>query len=241
MKKNIIYRIVIILIPVLTLLIAIPLIYGWYVNIIRTGKIDGSTKNVSISYELKNGEDSTSNTFFYTIDNLVFFDVDSQDETSYFNLMAFDLEIKLTNVTNSDMTYKIIFDCSKTEVTENETVVSRSYVACYYKQITSEQTIAALKTNGIVSGHTITYTDTTSSYTATCQGASESLKASNDGNTDEASLHLYLIGVQEIDTAINTDFLYTELAGVRTLTNYTFTITIEGTPKSDSTVSESNS
>ena len=53
-----------------------------------------------------------------------------------------------------------------------------------------------------------------------------------------ATIHLYLIGVQEEDSATNTDFLYSEVGGNRDLTEYSFTITIVGTPKSDSDVTE---
>lgn len=253
MKKQIVYRILIILIPALTLLLTISLFYGWYVKVIRTGKIDGSTKNLSITYELKNsGKLPQNNVLTYTIDNLAFFDVDSEDETAYFNDMAFDLELHLINTSNSDMTYSVTFECEKTiknvtvpldeTSTETEQVAtSISYVACYFTLIPNNPaegtTINSLKTIGTVSGNSVTYTDNSTRFQAKSESPQDQLKASNAGTTDEATIHMYLIGVQEKDDAKNTDFLYRE-SGQRVLQSYTFKIKIEGIPKSDSVVTE---
>lgn len=237
-KKTIIYRILIIALPILIALVAIPMIYGWYVKVIRTGKIDGSTKNVSINYVLDNGRSTSTNALTYTIDNLAFFDIDNEDETSYFNSMAVDLEITLTNTSTSDMTYSITFSTTKRDVLDGEdNIISTSYVACYYKN-SPTTTIAALKTDGTVSGNTVSYTENSTTYTAVSTSADYALKADNASDTDVATIHLYLIGVQEVDSATNTDFLYSELGGNRTLTPYTFTITIVGTPMSDPNVTE---
>lgn len=237
-KRTIILRIILIAAPILIAIAAIPIIYGWYVRTIRTGKIDGSTKNVSISYTLDNGRTSTTNALTYTIDNLAFFDIDNADETSYFASMACDLELTLTNTSNSDMTYVVTFQSTKTDVLDGEdNLISRSYVACYYTN-NPTTTIDAMKVNGTVAGNSISYTDTTTSFTVSNTSQDYALKAANDGTTDVATLHLYLIGVQEVDSAKNTDFLYTEVGGVRTLTPYNFTITITGTPKSDSQATE---
>ena len=237
-RRQLIYRILIIAMPLLIALVAIPMIYGWYVRVIRTGKIDGSTKNVSINYNFNDGRRESTNSLTYTIDNLAFFDIGSEDETSYFNSMAVDLVITLTNTSTSDMTYSITFSTTKTVLNQTENDVSISYVACYFKNISTEETVSELQENGTVSGNTVTYTETTSAYTAVSTSADYALEAKNDGNTDEATVHLYLIGVQEIDSATNTDFLYSEVGGNRDLTEYSFTITIVGTPKSDSDVTE---
>lgn len=237
-KRQLIYRIVIILVPILVAIASIPIIYAWYVNVIRTGKIDGSTKNVSINYTFDNGRTTSTNSLTYTIDNLAFFDIDNEDETAYFSLMACDLEIHLENTSQSDMTYTVVFQTTKREILDGEdNVISKSYVACYMTN-NPTTTIAALKTNGTVSGNSVTYTETTTSFQASTASPEYALKASNSGTTDEATIHLYLIGVQEIDSATNTDFLYSEAGGNRSLTQYTFTITITGTPKSDSIATE---
>lgn len=237
-KRQLIYRILIILMPLLIALVAIPMIYGWYVRTIRTGKIDGSTKNVSISYTFNDGRSSLTNSLTYTIDNLAFFDIDSTAETSYFNSMAVDLAITLVNTSSSDMTYTITFNTTKNVLLDSsDNEKSISYVACYFKNNPST-TIAALK-NESVDGYTVTYTDTTRNYTAVSTSADYALEAKNDGNTDEATVHLYLIGVQEIDRANSTDFLYTiDEHGAKVLTQYTFTITITGTPKADPNATE---
>lgn len=237
-RRQLIYRILIIALPILVALVAIPMIYGWYVKVIRTGKIDGSTKNVSINYTLDNGRVSSTNTLTYTIDNLAFFDIDNEDETSYFNSMAVDLELTLTNTSQSDMTYTITFSTTKRDVLDGEdNVISTSYVACYYKN-SPTTTVSSLKTNGTVSGNTVTYTETTTTFTAVATSPDYALKADNATDSDVATIHMFLIGVQEVDSATNTDFLYSEVGGNRTLTPYTFTITIVGTPKSDSDVTE---
>ena len=240
-KRQLIYRILIILMPLLIALVAIPMIYGWYVRTIRTGKIDGSTKNVSINYFLDNGRTSATNSLTYTIDNLTFFDIDNTDETSYFDQMMCDLELKLINTSSSDMTYTVTFTSTKRDVLDGESnLISRSYVACYFSK-TPTTTISALKTNGTVSGNTITYTDTpsTPTFSVTCQSPEDQLKEANATASDEATLHLYLIGVQEVDTARSTDFLYSiDNNGNRVLTQYNFTITITGVPKSDSSATE---
>lgn len=238
-RRQLIYRILIIAMPLLIALVAIPMIYGWYVRVIRTGKIDGSTKNVSINYNFNDGRRNSTNSLTYTIDNLAFFDIGNENETSYFNSMAVDLVITLTNTSTSDMTYSITFSTSKRNGLDNEeNIVSKSYVACYFKNISDEETVSELQENGTVSGNTVTYTETTSTYTAQATSAEYALKAENAGNTDVATIHLYLIGVQEKDSATNTDFLYSEAGRNRDLTKYTFTITIVGTPRSDSDVTE---
>ena len=64
-RKNILYAVLLISIPLLVGIIAISISYGWYVKVIRTGKLDGSTKNVSINYELRNGHGLYSENFTY--------------------------------------------------------------------------------------------------------------------------------------------------------------------------------
>lgn len=243
-KKQLIFRILLISLPILVGILAFSIIYGWYVRVIRTGKIDGSTKNVSITYVFNDGRHTTTNSLTYTIDNLTFFDIDNTDETSYFDEMMCDLEIKLINTSNSAMTYSINFKAEKRIVTDsNEDVISISYVAGYFTK-SPTTTISALKTNGTVSSNTITYTETDnpSSFNVLCQSPEDQLEGSNETTSDEATVHIYLIGVQEIDSAKNTDFLYSEsdVDGVRVRVpiEYTFTITIVGVPKSNNQETE---
>jgi hypothetical protein len=239
-RKQLIFRIILIATPILFAIAAIPIIYGWYVSTIRTGKIDGSTKNVSISYTLDNGRTSKTNVLTYTIDNLVFFDIENTDETAFFNSMAVNLELKLTNTSNSDMTYTVTFNTTKRIVNgDNEEAVSISYVACYFSNIPNNYAantkISSLETNTT----SYAYTNNSTSYSAVYSSDEYALKASTPENTnDEATLNLYLIGVQEISTAKNTDFLYTESNGVKRLIEYQFSITITGVPKSDSQATE---
>ena len=239
MKRNeFIFRIIIISIPVIALLTAISLSVAWYIHTIRTGSIDASTKNVSLSYTLTtNGTNTKTNEYVYSIDNLAFFDIDNSDETSYFNQMACELSLTLTNVSNSAMTYTVTFRSAKIVVEdENENVISRSFVACYYQNNPSG-TISSLATNGTVSGNTIAYSNTDQAFTVTNTSPTGALSASGEVN-DSVTFTLYLIGVQDIDEATNTDFLYTESAGNRSYTNHPFTITITAEPISNSAAEE---
>lgn len=229
-----IFRISLIAAPLTALIVLIVVSYAWYVNVMKTGSIDASTKNVAISYEITNGNSTSENVLSYTIDNLAFFDVDSEDETKYFNTMALAIELKLTNKSSSDMTYTVKFSASKI-VDEG---VSVSYVACYFKNITSEETIEELKTNTTIAGNTITYTEDDESFVVECKSAAGALKEKNEGDTDEVTLTLYLIGVQEIDSATNTDFLYKEVGATKTFTEHSFTLQIKGEPLANSTEEE---
>ena len=238
-RKHILYAILLISIPLLVGIIAISISYGWYVKVIRTGKIDGSTKNVSINYELKNGEDAATNTLTYSIDNLAFFDIENSDETPFFNSMAVDLKLKLTNTAKSDMKYTITYQATKRIIKdEEENDVSISYVACFYNSIPNNYNantkISSLATNS----NTCSYTNNSTLFSATYESQDFELKAANQTDSDEVTLDLYLIGVQEIPTAKNTDFMYTESLGVKSLIQYQFTITITGIPKSDSSAAE---
>ena len=240
-RKQLIFRIILIATPILIAIAAIPIIYGWYVRTIRTGKIDGSTKNVSISYRFDNGRSPVTNALTYTIDNLVFFDIENPDETAFFNSMAINLELKLTNTSNSDMTYTVTFNTTKRIVNgDNEEAVSISYVACYFSNIpnnyAADTKISSLETNTT----NYAYTNNSTSYSAVYSSDEYALKASTLENTnDEATLNLYLIGVQEKSTAKNTDFLYTiNDDGEKSLKEYHFSITITGVPKSDSQATE---
>lgn len=238
-KKQLIYRIILIVTPILIALITIPIIYGWYVRTIRTGKIDGSTKNVSINYRLNDGRHAETNTLTYEIKNLVFFDIENADETSFFNSMAVNLEIKLTNTSNSDMSYTVTFNTTKVIVKDsNQNDISISYVAGYFSNIPNDAT-SNTKISSLENNQAYSYTNDDSAFSATYTSSGFTLKAKNsDNDDDEATINLYLIGVQEISTAKNTDFLYTETEQGRNPKDYHFSITITGTPKSDSEAAE---
>lgn len=235
-RKDLIFRFIIILIPVIALGIAISLSVAWYINTIRTGTIDASTKNVSLSYSLTKNNVTSSNVSNYNIDNLAFFDIDNTDETSYFDEMCLTVTLTITNKSNSDMTYTVTFTSPKREYSKDEVVVSKSYVACYYAK-SPQTTIAALATNGTVSGNTVTYTNSTESFIVINRSQDGALKASGNQN-DTVTLTFYLIGVQEMPDATNTDFLYTEAGSIRSLTNHQFSISIIGEPISNSQAEE---
>jgi aldehyde:ferredoxin oxidoreductase len=145
----------------------------------------------------------------------VFFDIENNDETAFFNSMAVNLELKLTNTSNFDRTYTVTFNTTKKIVNgDNEEAVSNSYVACYFSNIpynyAENKKISSLETNTT----SYAYTNNSTSYSAVYSSDEYALKASTLEITyDESTLNLYLIGVQELNTSKNTDCLYTESDG----------------------------
>ena len=78
MKKKLI---TIIGLTVLLITASISLIYAWYINTNKVGHIDAQSDGIVLTYTL-NGEYNKTNE--YSIDNLVFFDLDNTNETKYF-------------------------------------------------------------------------------------------------------------------------------------------------------------
>ena len=69
-KLNIVFFVLAILAPILIAGIAIGVIRAWYTNVIQTGDLDATTKNMSIKYTINNSEENITS---YNISNLVFF------------------------------------------------------------------------------------------------------------------------------------------------------------------------
>ncbi len=227
------------IIPILSLCLALVLVviafnaYGWYTNFTHTGSIDGSTKNVALKYTINNSE---ANITTYTINNLAFFDTDSASENDYLDIMALDLSLKLENTTDTPVSYTVTYEGTKRIKQDSTTnnYISSAYCAAVFnsKSMTGKTNIDALATDSA----NIDYVNT--KYTTTVAG-SETYKAiysstANLASSANTTLHLYLFGIQDIESAVNTEFIY---KGNATYT-YTFTITISATPQGSPVVTE---
>jgi len=245
-KSNIIVIVLAILAPILTLVVGISIIRAWYTNTIQTGELDATSKNVAIKYQLNSG---TENVTTYTINNLAFFDADSENEGEFLELLALKIDLKLTNNSDNDVKYTIKFESTKTILTktddeENEITTSIAYAACAFDSVTKDTTNHKTVNSYLVDSDetntsaTIDYTlDNATKYTAE-KISKVNLGAKDDSSTDdEATVSLYVFGIQEIDSALSKDFLYTN-ANKTDVRSYQFTITIIAEPTGAATIEE---
>ena len=115
---NILKKFMPIIAPILLLSITASIVVvAWYVSIIQTGEIDATTKNVALEYVFDNG--ILKNQTRYTVKNLAFFDVDSEDELEYIEPMAVKLSLKLKNNSSNKLKYTIIFQSEKSILKED--------------------------------------------------------------------------------------------------------------------------
>ena len=262
MKKKIIYNIISIAAPILLIAAVVFVItYGWYVKRQQTADINATTKNVAIEYTFD--DDTTKNVVNYTVENISFFDADSTDnnkiELKYLPVMAVKLDIKLLNKSSNDVSYKITFEADKdivSETVEGNTVnKSIAYVDCLFYNNPNSNTLVipenVTTVNGMKTVNTdgVTYTNTALTETNKAEYDSSSLSTplvlSPVTDEDTAStiasktvtLSMYIYGVQEIDDAKNSDFLYDNNGDLR---DYAFSLTIEATPQGTVEVDESS-
>lgn len=245
MKKKTIYNILGIAVPILLVAsIVLAITYGWYVKRQQTADINATTKNVAIEYTFD--DDTTKNVVDYNVKHIAFFDVDSTDvnkiELKYLPTMAVKLELKLTNKSSNDVSYKITFESTKEFVSEtvggNTVKKSIAYMDCLFYDITNIPS-SVTTVNGIkaLSQEGVTYTNTPSSTTNKAEYDSSALTTplvlAPESETP-VTLVMYIYGVQEQDNALNDDFLYsyeTENEVVtKKLRRYQFSLTIESIP-----------
>jgi len=227
-KFNIIFIALSILVPVLLTIVAISIIRAWYTNVIQTGSLDAETKNVAIKYQLNGGDENVTT---YSISNLVFFDANSDKEEKYLKTMAFEINLKLTNNSSDDISYKIEFESIKTKLT----TVSVAYAACIYDSV-------EVSGNETVDDYLVSNTTNKTTYEK-AYDSNTKFKATKESSVNLApnaftTVKLYVIGIQEVDSALSTDFLYTDSTKADTK-SYNFTLTIVGTPMGSATVEES--
>lgn len=186
MKKKLILSIAAL---VLTFFVGISVAKAWYVNMYKVGTIDASTKDLSFIYTIDDSEDINVNK--YSISNLAFFDIDNENETAYFMDMVTHITITIGNTSKEQISYKLSFTNEiYSEKDDEENEVSKAYVECIISKeelsIGEVTTISNLIGDATVSGELI----------------------GDDEETDEidgtTQIHLYLFGVQEIDSSNNT-------------------------------------
>ena len=234
-KLNIVFFVLAILAPILIAGIAIGVIRAWYTNVIQTGDLDATTKNMSIKYTINNSEENI--TSYNNISNLVFFDSNSEQEGKYLNSMSFHIELSLTNNSSDEVSYTIKLESTKTVLKDDDdNEISKAYVACVYDSTavdtTGHKTVDSYLVNNEATQATgVTYENTTTSFTATKESTTNLAK---DANT---KVHLYVFGIQDIDPALSQDFLYTDITKADTRT-YNFKITIIAEPKGSPVVTE---
>ncbi len=246
-KKLKIFQIIISIVTPILLVTSVVLIitFGWYIKKQQTANINATTKNVSIEYTFDGDEET--NVVNYTVSNLVFFDVDSTDENKielkYLPTMAVKLELNLKNNSTNDVTYKITFESVKqiaTETVSNETVdKSIAYIDCLFYDITSiPNTVTTVSGIKSLTQNGVTYTNTSSTETNRAEYDSGVLDPKIVLEPeDDITITMYIYGVQEIDDAKNSDFLYDENGDLR---DYAFSLTIEATPQGTVEVDESS-
>jgi len=233
-KLNIVFFVLAILAPILIAGIAIGVIRAWYTNVIQTGDLDATTKNMSIKYTINNSEENITS---YNISNLVFFDSNSEQEGKYLNSMSFHIELSLTNNSSDEVSYTIKLESTKTVLKDDDdNEISKAYVACVYDSTavdtTGHKTVDSYLVNNQATQATgVTYENATTSFTATKESTSN---LAVNGNV---KVQLYIFGIQDIDPALSQDFLYTDITKADTRT-YNFKLTIIAEPKGSPVVTE---
>lgn len=268
-KLNILNLILSIVAPIaLITVVVISIVFGWYTNRQQVANIDATTKNVAVEYTFD--DDTEKNVLNYTVNNLAFFDIDSNDEDNnkielrYLPVMAVKLSITLKNNSSNDINYKIIFESKKTIKNDsNDDPVSIAYIDCLFYDVKTNltdnngdldipSTLTTVEDIKGVSEAGITYTNVTngngtaqSPFTTTSKAVRDSAGLSTGKilkPTDDAvTVDMYIYGVQEIDSAKNDDFLYETVNNVKTLKKYNFSLTIESVPLGEAQVSEQSS
>lgn len=218
MKKKI-FGIILPMIAILLTIASLSATYGWYTNTTRIGKIDAETKDLAFGY-IFNDDSSTENTQEYSIDNLAFFDIDeAANERKYIAIMATSIKIFIENYSSDEIDYSISFASEKKSTGSTGSETSIAYVAGFFSQyqISDDEWKTDLED----------FLSTNDKTIASADGGTLAGTTGSQANAT-ATVYLYLIGIQEIDTAEN-DFLDE---------SYNFKITLRGSGSSIPTVEE---
>ncbi len=153
MKKSL-FNSTLLLVTTIIILLLTTIIMGWYTFSDKVDKsIDASTEKVVIAKSLNLGESETNS---YTINNLAFFDLDSDKtfESNYLDQMAFLIQIDVTNKSTREVTVKC--DFSYTELTETitlkETTDTTLDSSKHYYQYDSTNKTASLYEGSYIKG-----------------------------------------------------------------------------------------
>lgn len=88
---------------VISLLSIFTVAYAWIITRVETPSIDGSTTGVKFTYELKDLNKELN----YNIYNISFFDIEREEEKTYFLDMAICVELEIQNTGLIDMIYTV--------------------------------------------------------------------------------------------------------------------------------------
>lgn len=247
-KLNIILLSLSILASVVIIFITISMVRAWYTNAIQTGEINAETKELSIKYQLNEGSE---NVVTYEISNLAFFDPNSGYEGKYLRHMAFKIDIDLENNSSDTVSYEIKFESIKTYTKdEGNNNISIAYAACIFDDVEDDNndTVDDYFVDKVATAQnpyeiTYVYGDTYSAFESSKKSqdtanlvAKEKVTELNP-NAYKTRVTLYVFGIQEVDSAANEDFLYTDSTKADTRT-YNFTLSIIANPVGSAVVEE---
>lgn len=187
MKKKLI---AIIGLTILLITASVSLIYAWYINTNKVGHIDAQSDGIVLVYKL-NGEYNKTNE--YSINNLVFFDIDNKKETKYFKSMAYKIEILLENKGTKDVVVSLT--STNTSIMQYESDSSTEASNAYADVIFTEEKIADYSNDSLATVY--------SEYIEGNEEISNILVSAGQAKT----IYAYVFGVQEMDNAKNEDFL----------------------------------
>lgn len=214
MNKKIIKPIILSITAIVILVIS-TIVYAWYTNVDRVNQeLDGSTNDIVLDYTINSEASTTKN---YSISNLTFFDINSNEETKYLSSMAIKVKLNIKNYSKNAVDVTITFDTNKDD--------SNAYV------------------DGIVwQDENLPISDNYSNIEEYIKGNNftreckiENMEKSTD-STPDYYVYIYLFGVQPNDNK-NNDFLYTiDENGDRTYIPYNFTITIKAEKAKQKTI-----
>ena len=207
-------KIVVLINVIASILLAITIgtaIHAWYVRTSHTESVDVTTNGIVLTYDID--EKNNLNVTEYSISNLVFFDVDSDDEGKYFSTMAHTIQIDITNKSkkNVDMTLSWV------DITSD----SNPYVKCI---ITDDDALDSTSCTGSVDDY-ISDEDLSTSY-----------QYLNVTKNTKKTFFVYIYGVQPDDSASNS-FLYTQDTSSSKEIGKTYTFEL----RIDATISEGQS
>ena len=235
-KIHIMLVVLSILTPVLVLGLAIGLITAWYTNVIQTGDINASTKNVSIIYTINDRTEENETT--YSITNLAFFDADSEKEGKYLEDMSCKIRLNITNNSSDSVKYTIRFESDKFTSPSTGTVTSRAYAACVFDDVTKDtsnhKTVNSYLVNSETQTAEITYykeAETNTKYVA------EKKVLTILPSNGSSYVDLYVFGIQDLDGAKSEDFLYTNIQKTSTR-SYQFRLSIIAEPQGSPIITE---
>ncbi|MGM9972181.1 MAG: hypothetical protein ACI35W_07210 [Anaeroplasmataceae bacterium] len=158
--------------------------YAWFINAKKTESVDVSTNGIVLSYTI-NDEDDV-NTLEYTLDNISFFDVDSEHEGKYFTTMAVVIQLNLENHSKKDVDITVSTGNNSANSPYVEAVVTNEEIdsSTYNKSV-----LDYLSDNSLTNSYTI-----------------KNVVSQETAVVDASVVYLYVYGVQPDDDATN-DFL----------------------------------